>query len=99
MGEGVGQSARQAMGKRDSLMPPGPPKILEWFFGIWIPSACREEVLGDLCEKYSSRLQYIVLSIRTVPCVILSRARRVTEAPVLFMQALLVYGCYLVAAF
>ncbi len=87
------------MGKRDSLMPPGPPKILEWFFGIWIPPASREEVLGDLCEKYSSPLQYIFLAICTVPCVILSRARRVTEAPVLFMQALLVYGCYLGAAF
>jgi hypothetical protein len=80
-------------------MPPGPPKILEWFFGIWIPPACREEVLGDLCEKYSSPLQYVCLAILAVPCVILSRARRVTEAPVLFMQALLVYGCYLVAAF
>jgi hypothetical protein len=80
-------------------MPPGPPKILEWFFGIWIPPACREEVLGDLYEKYSRPLQYVLLAIRTIPCVIFSRARRVTEAPVLFMQALLVYGCYLVAAF
>lgn len=80
-------------------MPPGPPKTLELFFGICIPPACREEVLGDLCEKYSSLLEYIFLAIRTIPCVLFSRARRVTEAPVLFMQALLLYGCYVAAAF
>lgn len=80
-------------------MRPGPPKFLESFFAVLIPPSCREEVLGDLCEKYASPLQYTILAIRTIPCVILSRARRVTEGPVLFMQALLIYGCYLAAAF
>jgi len=80
-------------------MPPRPPRILEAFFALWIPPACREEVLGDFCERYSGPARYILLAIRTIPLVILSRLRRVTEAPVLFMQALLVYGCYLAAAF
>lgn len=80
-------------------MPSRPPRLLEAFFAVWIPPACREEVLGDLSEKYVSPAQYIVLAICTLPFVILSRARRVTEAPVLFMQALLIYGCYLAAGF
>lgn len=79
-------------------MPSRPPRLLEAFAAFLLPPACREEVLGDLCEKYVSPLRYLFLAMRTVPCVILSRARRVTEAPVLFMEALLVYGCYLVAA-
>lgn len=80
-------------------MPPRPPRILEAFFGFWIPPACREEVLGDLCEKYVSPAQYILLAILTIPRVIVSRARRVTETPVLFMEALLIFGCYLAAGF
>lgn len=80
-------------------MPAGPSRLLERFFGILIPPACREEVLGDLCERYSSPAQYIFLAIRTIPCVVFSRACRVTEAPILFVQALLVYGCYVAAAF
>jgi hypothetical protein len=80
-------------------MAPGPPRLLEAFFAIWIPPVCRQEVLGDLCEKYSGPAQYVLLAIRTIPLVILSRARRVTEAPVVFMQALLIYGCYVAAAF
>jgi len=76
-----------------------PPHLLEAFFAYWIPPACREEVLGDLAEEYFSPVQYIVLAVRTIPLVILSRARRVTEAPVLFMQALLVYAGYLAAGF
>lgn len=80
-------------------MPPQPPRRLEAFFAIWIPPACREEVLGDLCEEYTGPLQYFFLAARTTPFVIWGRARRVTEAPVLFMQALLVYACYIGAAF
>lgn len=77
---------------------PQPPRLLEAVFAICIPPSCREEVLGDLCEKYVSPLQYVLLALRTIPFIVLSRARRVTEAPILFMEALLIYASYLTAA-
>ena len=76
----------------------GPPKLLEGVVGFLLPPACREEILGDLSERYSSPGRYVVLALRTVPFVIGSRIRRTTDALVLLTEALLVYGSYLVAA-
>ena len=78
-------------------MPSGPPKALESFVGLWIPPACREEVLGDLHEKYSGPWQYISLAMCVVPFVILSRIRRTTDLFVLLTDALLIYGSFLAA--
>jgi len=55
-------------------------------------------VLGDLCEKYTGPGQYILLAMRVIPCVIVSRIRRTTDARVLLMEALLMYASYLAAA-
>jgi hypothetical protein len=79
-------------------MPSGPSRRLEAFVGLWIPPACREEVLGDLHEKYTGPWQYISLAQCVVPCVILSRIRRTTDAFVILTEALLVYGSFLAAA-
>jgi hypothetical protein len=79
-------------------MPAGPPKTLETFVGWWIPPACREEVLGDLHEKYTGPGQYILLAMCVVPFVILSRIRRTTDALILLTEALLIYGSFLAAA-
>jgi hypothetical protein len=79
-------------------MPPGPSKKLESFVGFWIPPACREEVLGDLHETYTGPWRYIVLAMCVVPFVILSRIRRTTDLFVLSMEALLIYGSFLAAA-
>src|SRR5579863_6330073 len=78
-------------------MPAVPPK-LEAMAGFCVPPACREELLGDLCERYSSPGQYMILALRTIPFVIVSRIRRTTDAQVLLMEALLLCASFLAAA-
>ena len=78
-------------------MPSGPPRRLEAFVGLLIPPACREEVLGDLHEKYTGPWQYISLAMCVIPCVMLSRIRRTTDLFVLLTEALLIYGSFLAA--
>jgi hypothetical protein len=78
-------------------MPSGPSRRLETFVGLWIPPACREEVLGDLHEKYSGPWQYVSLAMCVVPFVILSRIRRTTDIFILATDALLIYGSFLAA--
>jgi hypothetical protein len=79
-------------------MPAGPSKALEAIAALFVPPACREEVLGDLHEKYSSPAQYFALALRTVPFVIVSRIRRTNDGLALLTEALLLYGSYLAAA-
>jgi hypothetical protein len=79
-------------------MPSRPSKILEAIVGFLIPPACREEVLGDLYERYTGPVQYMFLAMRVVPCVIVSRIRRTADFRVLLMEALLIYASYLAAA-
>jgi hypothetical protein len=78
-------------------MPSGPPKILEELAKALIPPACREEVLGDLYERYKSPLQYLADLLSTLPFVVLSRIIRTTDIRLLVMDALLVYGSFLAA--
>jgi hypothetical protein len=80
------------------LMRPGPPKILEDLAKALIPPACREEVLGDLYERYKSPAQYLGDLVSTLPFVALSRIMRITDIRLLLMDALLVYGSFLAAA-
>ncbi len=75
-----------------------PPPSLETFFARFIPPACREEVLGDLCEKYRSPLQYFFLAARTIPFVILSRLRRINGPLFVLTDPLLIYGGFLFEA-
>jgi len=79
-------------------MAPGPPKILEGLARVLIPPARREEVLGDLYERYKSPLQYLGDLISTLPFVVFSRIIRTTPIQLLLMDALLVYGSFLAAA-
>jgi hypothetical protein len=79
-------------------MPRGPSKILETLVGALIPPACCEEVLGDLHERYRSPGQYLADALSTVPFVILSRIRRGADPQVFLMEALLLWACFLSAA-
>jgi len=76
-----------------------PPKSIERVVGFFIPCACREEVLGDLHERFQSTPRYVVDAIMTVPLVILSRIRRTTDPAVFLMEAIVLYSSYLAAAF
>jgi hypothetical protein len=86
------------MGPSASQMEPGPPKIVEAALAILLPPQCRESVLGDLHERFVSRRQYIGNAIVTVPLVILSQVRRVTDAGLLLLEALAVYLSFCVSA-
>ncbi len=79
-------------------MASGPSKAAETIVGILTPPACREEVLGDLYERYRSPLQYGFDALGTVPLVILSRIRRTADPQVLVMQAFALYLSFLTAA-
>ena len=72
--------------------------MIERAVGIFIPPACREEVLGDLRERNDGVQLFLYDALRTVPFVILSRVQRTTDSVVLLMQAFCCYVSYLAAA-
>jgi hypothetical protein len=72
--------------------------VIEKGIGIFIPPACREEVLGDLRERNDGVQLFLYDALRTVPFVILSRVRRTTDSVVLLMEAFCCYVSYLAAA-
>jgi hypothetical protein len=80
------------------MLPAGPPPLLEKIAGALLPPACREEVLGDLRERYTTPLQYLLLAIRVAPFVFASRVRRTTDAQLLLTQTILIYGSFLAGA-
>jgi len=70
---------------------PSPPRSLELLIGLLIPPACREEVLGDLHERFTNLPRYVADVLTSVPFVILSRIRRTTDFQVLLMEACVLY--------
>jgi len=76
----------------------GPSKTTEAIVAICIPPACREEVLGDLYERYQSPFQYALDALCTVPLVIVSRMRRTSDPQVVLIQAFAMYLSFLGAA-
>jgi hypothetical protein len=79
-------------------MKRGPSKSAEALVAILIPPACREEVVGDLHERYRSQGQYAFDALMAVPLVILSRIRRTSDPQVILMQAFALYLSFLCAA-
>lgn len=73
--------------------------MIEYVVGIFIPPACREEVLGDLRERNEGAQLFLYDALRTVPMVIASRIRRTTDSVVLLMEAFCCYVSYLSCAF
>jgi hypothetical protein len=64
-----------------------PPALIETIVGSLIPPACREYVLGDLCERYTSPAGYMIEAIRTIPLVIAGRVRRTCDALLVLGEA------------
>ncbi|HWC00724.1 MAG TPA: hypothetical protein VG672_28655, partial [Bryobacteraceae bacterium] len=79
-------------------MASGPSRIAEAIVGLLIPPACREEVLGDLHERFQSRWQYAADVLSAIPLVILSRMRRIADPQILLIQAFVSYLSFLAAA-
>lgn len=77
----------------------GPTKTAEAVVAFFVPPACREEVLGDLYERYRSPGQYWFDALRIAPLVIASRVRRTADPQSLMTIALATYASFLGAAF
>ncbi len=75
-----------------------PPKPIEHLLGFLIPPACREEVLGDLHERFLSTPRYVMDVLTTIPFVLISRIRRTTDAVVFLMEAIVLFSSYFAAA-
>ncbi len=79
-------------------MEPGPSKVTEIIAGWLVPPACREEILGDMRERYRSGLGYFLEAVHVIPCVIYSRICRTTDNVVALMQAASMYTAFVIAA-
>jgi hypothetical protein len=79
-------------------MRSGPSKAAEAIVAVLLPPACRDEVLGDLHERYRAPLQYGWEAFHTIPLVIISRIRRTADPPVVLLQAIALYVSFLGAA-
>ncbi len=79
-------------------MRSAPSRFAETIVAVLVPPTCREEVMGDLQERYRSPEQYAWESLSTIPLLILSRIRRTADPQVLVMQAFAVYLSFLGAA-
>ena len=79
-------------------MPARPPRAIQAIAALFLPCACREEVLGDLQERCTSATQYFRDVLRTVPLVILSRIRRTANPHLVLMHAFVLYLSFYGAA-
>jgi len=79
-------------------MHSSPPRLTEAIVGFLIPPACRENVLGDLHERFESPGQYVVDAARAVPLVVVSRIRRTTDPQLLLLEAFVTYLSFYGAA-
>jgi len=79
-------------------MRPGPSKAAESVVAVLVPPACREEVVGDLHQRYRSPIQYAADVLCTIPLVIMSRIRRTTDVQVLVIQGFALFVSFLGAA-
>jgi hypothetical protein len=79
-------------------MNSGPSKLAEALAAAFTPPSCREEVIGDLHERYRSPRQYGLDVLRTVPLVVISRIRRTADPQLVVIQAFAVYVSFLGAA-
>jgi hypothetical protein len=73
-------------------------RLMEAIVSLLVPPACREEVVGDLHERYRSPARYLMDAIRTVPFVIVSRIRRTADAPLVLIHGLSFYLSFLITA-
>lgn len=73
-----------------------PPEFVEDAVGWLLPPACREEVLGDLCEQYVNAARYAMNMLTVAPRVIVSQIRRNTDIRVFLATSCAI--CYSFAA-
>lgn len=73
-------------------------QLFETLFGLLLPPASREHVLGDLHEKCKTPREYGLEAISVLGPVIISRIRRTTDLQVFLMEIFAVYLSFSEAA-
>ena len=68
-----------------------PPRLIEVIIERLIPGACRENVLGDWNECYTSTPAYILRALYTLPFLVTSQIRRTFRLERLVSEAVLLY--------
>jgi hypothetical protein len=88
----------KAMGESSGMIVASPPKSLEKVISFCLPAPCRDVVLGDLQERYTSVRGYLLDALSVVPLVILSRMRRESDPQVLLIEGLVLTLSFMAAA-
>jgi len=76
----------------------GPTKVAETIAGWLLPPACREEILGDMRERYRSGPDYFFEALHLIPSMVYSRICRTTDPVVALMEGLSMFTAFVIAA-
>ncbi len=71
--------------------------MLETAVALLTPPARREDVIGDLHERYRSPLQYVADALQLLPAIVWSQIRRTTDLQRLTIESCGLYACFLSA--
>jgi len=71
-----------------------PPLRLERLIARLLPPVVREEVAGDLWERYRTPGRYLTEAAAALPFLIMSQARRQTNGPLLMLQAFTIFASF-----
>jgi hypothetical protein len=71
-----------------------PPALIDAVVRALIPPVCREAVLGDLWERYTTPSAYLGEALRALPFLIASRIRRTTNAAMLSLAFLMLFASF-----
>lgn len=72
----------------------GPPRLLERAVAPLIPPVVREEIVGDLWERFRSPTQYFADAMLALPYLIASQTRRATEGRLFALQAFTIFASF-----
>lgn len=78
----------------EPTMETRPPALVDAIVRALIPPACRESVIGDLWERYTTPGRYLGDAIRTLPFLVVSRLRRTTNASMSAVVFLMLYASF-----
>jgi hypothetical protein len=79
---------------KSSKVGAGPPALLDSVVRLLFPPVAREATVGDLWERYRSPLHFAAEALRVLPFVIGSQIRRSSSAPILGLQAFILFSCF-----
>ena len=71
-----------------------PPALADAIVRALIPPACREAVIGDLWERYTSPRAYVFEAVRALPFLVFSRIRRTTNATMVALAFLMLFASF-----